>query len=270
MIAAILPHPPLLVPSVGRGQEDGIPDTLCAYRKICAAVKEEAPDRLVLVSSHVPMVSDLFLLPSDAEFTGDFRDFGDYETKLRTAGDPSFLRLLMRRDEQRAIPYATDTVPVADHATAVPLFFLREAGVRVPVVRVAISGLSLEKHRAMGRALARAAKEAQGKTVFLASGDLSHVLKETGPYGYRKEGPAYDERIMKDLKAADFEALMSYDPSFLEKAAECGHRTFVMLGGALEGYDVHTEFASYEGPFGVGYGSVFYRLKEKEAACTPM
>lgn len=95
----------------------------------------------------------------------------------------------MRKEAQRRIPYATDTHPQADHATAVPLFFLQEAGLHCPIVRVAISGLSLEKHWEMGRVLAQTAKEEGGQTAFIASGDLSHVLKETGPYGYKKKAP---------------------------------------------------------------------------------
>lgn len=270
MIAAILPHPPLLVPSVGRGSEDGIPQTVAMYRTICRAVAQAKPDRLVIISSHIPMYSDLFLLPSDAHFRGDFRAFGEYETRLDAAGDPLFLRRLMRYEEQRSIPYATDTVPEADHATAVPLYFLQEAGVRCPVVRVSISGLPLAKHRELGRVLARAAEEEGGTTVFLASGDLSHVLKPSGPYGFRKEGPEYDERIMRDLRAADFDALHDYTDDFLEQAAECGHRTFVILGGALEAFDITTVQSAYEGPFGVGYGTVLYHLLKKEESHAPL
>ncbi|MDI9502832.1 MAG: AmmeMemoRadiSam system protein B [Tissierellia bacterium] len=262
-LAAVLPHPPLLVPSVGRGSEDGIPDTVRAYRSICRAIAEEKPDRVVIVSSHVPMYKDLFLLPSDTEFIGNFRAFGDYDTRLDAQGDPDFLRRLMRKEAQRRIPYATDTHPQADHATAVPLFFLQEAGLHCPIVRVAISGLSLEKHWEMGRVLAQTAKEEGGQTAFIASGDLSHVLKETGPYGYKKEGPAYDAQVMQDLRAADFSALLDYDESFLRNASECGHRTFVILGGALEKEQKKTLQSSYEGPFGVGYGTVLYEREEK-------
>ncbi len=263
MIAGILPHPPLLVPSVGRGSQDGIPATVAAYREVCRAVAGEQPDRVVIISSHVPMYSDLFLLPSDDRFCGDFRSFGDYETRLDAEGDPAFLRRLMGYEEQKEIPYATDSVALADHATSVPLYFLQEAGVECPVVRASISGLSLEKHREFGRILARAAEEEGGKTIFLASGDLSHVLKESGPYGYREEGPVYDAKVMEDLRQGNFGALLTYDARLLERAAECGHRTFVILGGALETWQVETVRSCYEGPYGVGYGTLLYRLSKR-------
>lgn len=48
--------------------------------------------------------------------------------------------------------------------------------------------------------------------------------------------------------------MLEFNPVFCEKAAECGLRSFVIMAGAFDGYDVESEILSYEGPFGVGYG----------------
>ena len=92
----------------------------------------------------------------------------------------------------------------------------------------------------------------------IGSGDLSHKLKEDGPYGFQKEGPQYDDRIMDVMGRGDFGELFDFSEGFCEKAAECGHRSFVIMAGALDGLDVKAERLSYEGTFGVGYGVCVY------------
>ena len=49
-------------------------------------------------------------------------------------------------------------------------------------------------------------------------------------------------------------------PCFCDRAAECGHRSFCILAGALDGLAVEAEKLSHEGTFGVGYGVCTYRV----------
>ena len=92
------------------------------------------------------------------------------------------------------------------------------------------------------------------RTVLIASGDLSHKLQEYGPYGFAKEGPEYDERIMDVAGRAAFGELLEFSESLCDKAAECGHRSFVIMAGALDGTDVKARVYSHEDVTGVGYG----------------
>ena len=98
------------------------------------------------------------------------------------------------------------------------------------------------------------------RVLFIGSGDLSHKLLEEGPYGFTEEGPAYDGRIMDIMGRAAFDELLDFDESFCDKAAECGHRSFCMMAGALDGMSLETEKLSHEGTFGVGYGVCTYRV----------
>lgn len=98
----------------------------------------------------------------------------------------------------------------------------------------------------------------------IASGDLSHRLKEDGPYGYQKEGPEYDARIMDVMGSGDFGKLLDFSEDFCEKAGECGHRSFLIMAGTLDGVKVLAKRLSYEGPFGVGYGVCTYMAEESD------
>ena len=60
----------------------------------------------------------------------------------------------------------------------------------------------------------------------------------------------------------DFGQLFDFTEEFSEKAAECGHRSFVTMAGALDGLEVQAEKLSHEGTFGVGYGVCTFEVKE--------
>jgi AmmeMemoRadiSam system protein A len=102
------------------------------------------------------------------------------------------------------------------------------------------------------------------KAAFIASGDLSHKLVESGPYGYSEAGPAYDRDIVEIFETADFLKLFAIDKSRLEAAAECGFRSYAIMAGCFDGKKVKSEVFSYEGPFGVGYAIASFYPKEED------
>ena len=121
-------------------------------------------------------------------------------------------------------------------------------------MRTGLSGLPLAEHYRLGQLIARTAEETGRRAVIIASGDLSHKLKEYGPYGFAAEGPEYDRRIMEVMGSAEFGGLFDFDEAFCEKAAECGHRSFVIMAGAFDGLSVKAEAFSHQDVTGVGYG----------------
>jgi aromatic ring-opening dioxygenase LigB subunit len=94
------------------------------------------------------------------------------------------------------------------------------------MVRIGLSGLPPQAHYRLGLCIAAAAAEIHRRVVLIASGDLSHKLKEDGPYGYAPEGPALDKAITEAFAAGNFQALMDFSPDFCSAAAECGLRSF--------------------------------------------
>jgi len=98
------------------------------------------------------------------------------------------------------------------------------------------------------------------KAVFIASGDLSHKLRDDGPYGYAPEGPVFDRRVTEAMAEGDFLQLLTMDPALCERAAECGLRSFQIMAGALDGLAVKSNLLSYEGVTGVGYGVAVFTV----------
>ena len=100
------------------------------------------------------------------------------------------------------------------------------------------------------------------KYALIASGDMSHCLKEEGPYGFNPDGPKFDKALIEALKKKDVESILKLDDMYPE-AGECGLRSFCFLLGILEqsGIEYQPEILSYEGPFGVGYLVAEFKLK---------
>jgi len=102
------------------------------------------------------------------------------------------------------------------------------------------------------------------KYALIASGDLSHCLKEEGPYGFNPDGPKFDKELTESLKKKDVENILKLDNKYPE-AGECGLRSFCFILGILEGSGINyqPEVLSYEGPFGVGYLVANFKLLKR-------
>ena len=259
-----VPHPPLIIPSVGRGEERGIQTTIDAYREIARRIVALQPETIVISSPHAPLYRDGFHVTTDEVLNGSMEAFRASETTLKAKIDTALTDEIIQTAQQSGIVVAPSTWRDRDmdHATFIPLYFIeqayKEAGIspEYKVVRVGLSALSSEVHRQFGHAIARAIDRTQRRCVWVASGDLSHKLKTEGPYGYVPEGPELDRQLCDLFRSGALEKLFELDEYFCECAAECGVRSFQIMAAALEmmyPQGVSSELLSYEGPFGVGY-----------------
>lgn len=253
--AFIVPHPPLIVRQIGRGQEKVIQNTIDAYEEVGRRISILKPDVIVITTPHSVVYSDYFHISPGNLASGDFSAFGSPNVRFSVQYAPDFVEKLNEITQKEEINAGTqgERDSSLDHGTLVPLYFINQYYREYKLVRVSISGLPFITHYRFGQCIAAAARESKSRVVFVASGDLSHKLKADGPYGFAKEGPAFDRDVTDAMKAGDFLRFLNYKESFCEAAAECGLRSFIIMAGALDGKSVESELLSYEGPFGVGY-----------------
>ncbi len=253
--AFIVPHPPLVVPEVGKGQESKVMKTINSYKEVARRIAELKPDTLIITTPHSIMYSDYFHISPGSGAKGSFGRFGAREVSFRVTYDEEFVEQLELAVDRRGIEAGTlgEKEPALDHGTMVPLYFINQYLKEYKVVRIGLSGLPVTDHYKLGRCVAETADKLGRNIVFVASGDLSHKLTEEGPYGYAPEGPQFDKEITAAMESGDFLQFLSFKPNYCESAAECGLRSFIIMAGALSGKAVKPELLSYEGTFGVGY-----------------
>ena len=257
----MVPHPPMIVPAVGHGSEKQIEKTTAAYEQAADEIAALAPETIIITSPHTVMYSDYFHISPGKRASGDFGRFRAAQVRFEEAYDSELAAAIAEIARTEGFPAGLmgERDRQLDHGTMVPLYFIRRKYKAGKIVRIGLSGLPLTEHYRLGQMIRKAVEDLGRRAVFVASGDLSHKLQEYGPYGFAKEGPEYDRRIMDVASRAAFGELFDFEDTFCEKAAECGHRSFVIMAGAFDGVSVTARELSHEDVTGVGYGiCIFY------------
>lgn len=267
MLGAVLtPHPPVLLPEVGRGREKQIAATDRAMRAAAEQVARWKPDVLIVASPHTILYGDYFHISPGEAAVGDMSAFGAPQVRILTRYDAALREEIVRRAQQAGLKAGIlgQRDPALDHGVLIPLYYLQKAGVSCPIVRMGLSGFSPLAHYRLGQCVAAAVEALGRRAVFVASGDLSHKLKDDGPYGFVPEGPKFDEAVTQTMASGDFLQFLTMNPALCERAAECGLRSFQMMAGALDGQAVQPQLLSHEGPFGVGYAVALFPVTGRD------
>ena len=266
--AFMVPHPPMIVPAVGKGSEKQVEKTIRAYEKVADEIAALKPQTIIISSPHSISYSDYFHISPGAKALGSFAEFRAPEVKFELEYDQELVNLIAQKAEDKGFPAGTlgEKKTELDHGTMVPLWFITKKYRDFKLVRTGLSGFDLLKHYEYGMMIRDAVEDLNRRVVYVASGDLSHKLQEYGPYGFAEEGPVYDERIMDVCSGARFGELFDFDENFCEKAAECGHKSFVIMAGALDGVAIEAKQYSHEDVTGVGYGICSFMPKGKDEA----
>lgn len=270
--AALLPHPPIVIEEIGGRELKKAEKTVQGFKKTAAEIAEfkDELDLIVFITPHGPVFRSTASLIIKETLTGNFGDFGFPKLKFKEKSDTKFAEELLLKVKEKGLSlhalrqndlknYGIDQE--LDHGILVPLDYLEEAGIQLPLIPISIGFISYQELYKIGQEIARTAAELDYQIAVIASGDLSHRLKKGAPAGYNPDAHLFDEKLIEYFKKKDFDSILNFDQELVEKAGECGLRPIVTMLGALDGLEVDLKVNSYEGPFGVGYGTVFIKAE---------
>ena len=254
VFAGIAPHPPIMVPEVGREASAEVRGSIEAMREFTERLLESGAETVVLVSPHAPLEARAFVAYEDTQLYGDFANFRAPETRVEASLDEEMLGAISRVAAEQDYEVIGIHGHPLDHGTTVPLYFLQRNGWRGRIVALGYSFLSNEAHLRFGACIRRAAEEAGRAVALVASGDLSHRLKPEAPAGFYPQAHLFDEEVVEAIREAQPERIINIDQDLRRLAGECGYRSMLIALGVTEnaeppGYEV----LHYEAPFGVGY-----------------
>jgi AmmeMemoRadiSam system protein A len=251
--ACISPHPPIIVPEVGRGREREVQRTLDALAQVADELASHRPELAVLIAVHGPLHPTSFTLLDAERAEGDFAQWGAPQVHLSFPVDREAVQAVRREALARGLPLRTVSQWDLDWSVTVPLYHLRPGLEGARLLLLNISFLSPRDHFHMGQAV-RAAIDGLGhRAAVIASADLSHRLSPEGPYGFDPAGPELDRRLEEAVANWDVEAVLSLPLEFRERAGDDAVPSLSFLMGALDGLQVRPRVLSHEGPWGVGY-----------------
>lgn len=244
VLAGLSPHPPIVVPEVGRGEEAKAAGTGKALAELGQAFASASADTLVLITPHGPVFSDAICIRAQPRHEGDLGNFGAGRVKVSMLNDKDLVQAIaseagkdprvpiLMLDDRNIERYGVDRR--LDHGSVVPLHFITAEGFKGNLVVVNIGFLSLFDLYRFGAAIERAASTLGRRIAVLASGDLSHRLTHDAPAGYNPRGKHFDAKITGILRDFDPAGAVLFPGDLAEDAGECGLRPIVMMLGALD------------------------------------
>ncbi len=248
--SALMPHPPVLIPEVGRGRENEAIKTLNGLAELTRNLSK--PDLILLLSPHQAYFPGALCVNTGEFYHGSFAMFGaDVSINANSSSENAKILCDYLGNSGVKIFAASSSDITRDQGSMVPLYFLRQAWGDLPEIIIASPiGLTPEKAFAMGQALANFQSE---KTwALLASGDLSHRLTPDAPAGYEPEYAAkFESAVEEALRNNSPECIYALDAKTLDRAGECGLRSVMTMLGLSAGNEIR--IFSHEFPFGVGY-----------------
>ncbi|MFH1292070.1 MAG: AmmeMemoRadiSam system protein B [bacterium] len=253
VFAGISPHPPLLIPSIGKENIKKIEQTQKALGKLEEDLYLTHPDIIVIISPHGSCFSDAFTINMSPEYITDLREFGDLTTRLKFKGELSLAAKIREYGKEQELPIAMVSEEKLDHGSSVPLYFLTAHLPGINILPIGFCNADRKTHLDFGKLINDNIADTNKRVAVIASGDLSHALKTEAPAGYNPAGTEFDAKIQELLSTGNTAGLMQLDEKFVESASECGFRSFLILMGILRDIKYQYKSYSYEGPFGVGY-----------------
>ena len=103
----MVPHPPLIVPDVGQGQEEAIKNTIESYKTVAEEIGRLQPETIVLLSPHQTMYADYFHISPGRSARGDFGRFGAPQVRMEVSYDTAFAERLAAEAGVRGIQAGT-------------------------------------------------------------------------------------------------------------------------------------------------------------------
>ena len=253
VFSGIAPHPPIMVPEVGREAAAGVRDSIDAMAELTRRLIDTGAETVILISPHAPLEADSFVAYEGPTLYGDFTNFHAPDAQFSAHVDGELLKALAQTAAAANFRVTMLLDDLLDHGTAVPLYFLLANGWKGQIVALGYSFLSNDDHLRFGSCIAKAVDQIGRRVAFIASGDLSHRLKPEAPAGYNPSAHVFDEEVVGALRANEPSRIVEIDHGLRKLAGECGYRSMLVAIGAASGLPLSCDVMNYEAPFGVGY-----------------
>ena len=253
VFSGIAPHPPIMVPEVGRDAIRDVRGSIEAMAELTKRIIASGAETVVLISPHAPLEARAFVAYDDPTLHGNFEYFRAPEAVVESSLDEELLLSIAKTASAEDLEVVPLEHHELDHGTAVPLYFLRSNGWTGRVVALGYSFLSNAEHLQFGECIQKAAVEIARPIALIASGDLSHRLKPDAPAGYNPSAYLFDEQVVDAIECNEPERIVDIDPKLRRLAGECGFRSMLVALGASRQLPPAGEVLHYEAPFGVGY-----------------
>lgn len=261
-----MPHPPIIIEEIGGKEREPAQETIQGMKALAKKVGHIQPDTIIFITPHGNAFSDATCILDGEAFEGSFQQFGHPKIGSQKVVNRTLTKKIVEKLRDEKINTVVMTQELADtynirtgldHGVLVPIYFIDKEYDTYTVVHITPGFTPLSENYQIGQCINQViesyAKETGQEILVLVSGDLSHALKDSGPYAYHPDGIRFDTMVQNAIHEKRVDPLLDLSSDFIDNAAQCGLRPYLIGFGLLEGGIDASQIFSYEGPFGVGY-----------------
>jgi len=130
-----MPHPPIIIPDIGRGEEERIRKTSDACHKVGKEIEKIKPDTIIIITPHGPLFSDAIAISSGESISGNLKKFNVDNIEIDLKIDTILTDKIVSnaKKEKIAVVKITDSTAKKykinyelDHGSIVPLYFINQ------------------------------------------------------------------------------------------------------------------------------------------------
>lgn len=249
VFAAIMPHGDALIPGVGDSKNTSKKLT-AMMRSMAKSAQAARLDALVLATPHGVRIAGAHSVGVTTRVAGAL---GPH--LLEVHGDRRLARSIIAAAGDRGVPclgviFGGENVPLPmDWGTFVPLWFLAEAGLHMPVVVVCPSrDLDLDSLAALGEAIADIAERGLRRIGLIASADHAHAHDRRGPYGYHPSAAKFDRLVLRWTREGAYEKFVGLDRTLIAQALPDSPWQLAILAGAFRRVAFSPNGVAYDRP----------------------
>lgn len=253
VFAAITPHTPLLLPTIGKTNLQALQATKTAMDRLEQDLYIAQPDTLIVLSPHGDGLPDAVTINMSQKYISDFAEFGDLTTKMEWKPDIALIDRIRENSKKKLLPLVLTSSEKLDYGTTVPLMYLTRHLPLAKIVPISTSQLDMKTHFEIGRKLTDEILNSSKRVAVIASADLSHRVDENSPEKFSARGLAFDEKILEIAATNDHSAIEDIDEEWIAEAQTSGAKVLAMFYGMIDEVRHTTTAMSYEKPFGTGY-----------------
>mgnify|MGYP000848260404 CR=1 FL=1 len=253
VFAAITPHSPLLVASVGKEAHTKTKITGEALKTLEQELYLSKPHTLIVISPHTGIHTDSFSVNAHNAFRMSLTLFGDMTTVIERKGSTDLCAKIQHAATIANIPTQLISEPETDHGVAVPTLLLTEHLPDIHILPVGYSNKTPKDHLQFGEMLKEVCMDSDKRIAVIASGDFAHTLTTDSPGGFHADGAKFDASMREMLETKNTAGILTMNENMVHNAKECGYRSTLIMLGMLRNMDYTFRTLAYESPFGVGF-----------------
>lgn len=243
--AAVVPHSPLLIPTIAKKYLKQSAQTLAALSQLGRELYAVQPDVVVIITPHGAEVGGAVAIEVGDTLTADLRDFGDLQTKADIRGAVGLAHQLKEAAEDVGVPLLLQSRQGLDYGVTVPWITLWPESVRFPLIPLAIGRLTMDEVVRLGNLLRDFFQGRTERAMLIASGDTDRRSPDATSADRR---PTTAERTVS-------EAIVKVDVSRLAELVPprmCLAEPLAVVLASLQGLSSHGQIISFEVPVAVG------------------